>query len=260
MGRRLVIAPWNYPYMTAINTIVPALIAGNAVILKHATPDPAWSASGWPRLPRGRRARGGVPERRLDHDTTAELIAGRHSTSSTSPARSAAGRRSNAPPRAPSPGSGWSLAARIRAMSCPDADLDAAVDTLMDGAMFNAGQCCCGIERIYVATRASTTPFVEKAVAWAEGLQARQPARRARPRWARWRRSASPRGARPDRRGRGRRRHGPCRDLPADDDGGTYLTPQVLTGVTHDMRVMRDESFGPVVGIMPSRTTTRRSA
>jgi acyl-CoA reductase-like NAD-dependent aldehyde dehydrogenase len=38
-----------------------------------------------------------------------------------------------------------------------------------------------------------------------------------------------------------------------EDDGGAYLTPQILTGVTHDMRVMRDESFGPVVGIMPVR-------
>ena len=37
------------------------------------------------------------------------------------------------------------------------------------------------------------------------------------------------------------------------DDGGAYLTPQILTNVTHDMRVMRDESFGPVVGIMPVR-------
>jgi acyl-CoA reductase-like NAD-dependent aldehyde dehydrogenase len=46
-----------------------------------------------------------------------------------------------------------------------DADLDKAVDTLMDGAMFNSGQCCCGIERIYVH-RACTTAFVEKAVAW----------------------------------------------------------------------------------------------
>lgn len=36
----------------------------------------------------------------------------------------------------------------------------------------------------------------------------------------------------------------------AEDDGGAYLTPQILTNVTHDMRVMRDESFGPVVGIM----------
>ena len=40
-------------------------------------------------------------------------------------------------------------------------------------------------------------------------------------------------------------------DTMAGDDGGTYLTPQILTGVTHDMRVMREESFGPVVGIMP---------
>jgi acyl-CoA reductase-like NAD-dependent aldehyde dehydrogenase len=50
-----------------------------------------------------------------------------------------------------------------------DANLDAAVDTLMDGAMYNAGQCCCGIERIYVH-QSLYDAFVEKAVAWANAL------------------------------------------------------------------------------------------
>jgi acyl-CoA reductase-like NAD-dependent aldehyde dehydrogenase len=48
-------------------------------------------------------------------------------------------------------------------------------------------------------------------------------------------------------------------DLVPADDGGAYLTPQILTDVTHDMRVMREESFGPVVGIMPVEMTNRRS-
>ena len=48
-------------------------------------------------------------------------------------------------------------------MSAHDADLDAAVDGLMDGAMFNSGQCCCGIERIYVHDSLYDA-FVEKAV------------------------------------------------------------------------------------------------
>jgi hypothetical protein len=114
--------------------------------------------------------------------------------------------------------------------------------------MFNAGQCCCGIERIYVH-EASTTPSSRRPSPGSK-YKLGNPLD-PRPRWARWPISASPRGARADRRGRGRRRHGPYRRAFAADDGGAYLTPQILTGVTHDMRVMRDESFGPVVGIMP---------
>jgi acyl-CoA reductase-like NAD-dependent aldehyde dehydrogenase len=149
-GVVLVVAPWNYPYMTAINTIAPALIAGNAVILKHAT-QTLLVGERWPR----RSTRPACPRTCsrtsfLDHDTTAELIAGRHSTSSTSPARSAAAghgarRRGHLHP------SPLELGGKDPGYVMADADLDAAVDTLIDGAMFNSGQCCCGIERIYVA-------------------------------------------------------------------------------------------------------------
>jgi acyl-CoA reductase-like NAD-dependent aldehyde dehydrogenase len=132
-----------------------------------------------------------------------------------------------------------------------DADIDWAVDVLMDGAMFNAGQCCCGIERIYVHHR-HFDAFVEKAVDWTNALKLGNPfdadttlGPMANVRFARIVREqtaeAIAAGAKPliERQ-----------NFPADD-GGAYLMPQVLVGVDHSMRVMKEESFGPVVGIMP---------
>jgi acyl-CoA reductase-like NAD-dependent aldehyde dehydrogenase len=132
-----------------------------------------------------------------------------------------------------------------------DADLDWAVDVLMDGAMFNSGQCCCGIERIYVH-RSHYAEFVERAVAWVRQQRLGNPldagttmGPMANVRFAREVRAqiaeAVAAGAKP--------LVDPAL-FPADD-GGAYLAPQVLVDVDHSMRVMMEESFGPVVGIMP---------
>lgn len=130
-----------------------------------------------------------------------------------------------------------------------DADLDAAVDTLIDGAMFNSGQCCCGIERIYVH-ESLYDAFVEKSVALVKTYRLGDPmdpdttlGPMASPRFA-----AEVRAQITEAVNAGATAHIP---VMAQDEGGAYLSPQILTGVTHDMRVMRDESFGPVVGIMP---------
>jgi acyl-CoA reductase-like NAD-dependent aldehyde dehydrogenase len=134
-----------------------------------------------------------------------------------------------------------------------DADLDAAVDGLMDGAFFNSGQCCCGIERIYVHETLYDA-FVEKCVAWVNALtlgNPLDPATTLGP-MAHTRFAATVRSQVTDAIAMGAT---PLID-PARfraDDGGAYLAPQILTNVTHQMRVMREESFGPVVGIMPVR-------
>ena len=134
-----------------------------------------------------------------------------------------------------------------------DADLLAAVDTLIDGAMFNSGQCCCGIERIYVA-ESLFDDFVEQAVQIVSGFKLGNPLEQdvtlgpmANVRFANHVReqikAATSAGANalinPE--------------LFPEDDGGAYLAPQILTNVDHSMSVMREESFGPVVGIMKVR-------
>ncbi|MCZ4254635.1 aldehyde dehydrogenase family protein [Sulfitobacter sp. G21635-S1] len=248
-GLVLVIAPWNYPYMTAINTVAPALIAGNAVMLKHASQTPLVGE----RLAEAFHA-AGVPEAVfqnvfLDHQTTSDLIAAKsfgfvNFTGSVSGGqaieRAAAGTFT---------GLGLELGGKDPGYVRADANVEAAAETLIDGAMFNAGQCCCGIERIYVHEDVYDA-FVARAVSIVEGYKLGNPldpettlGPMAQPRFADLVRAQTAEAVEMGAK---------ALINPAlfPQDGGAYLMPQILTDVTHDMRVMREESFGPVVGIM----------
>ncbi|MEC3861162.1 aldehyde dehydrogenase family protein [Mesobacterium sp. TK19101] len=248
-GVVFVVAPWNYPYMTAINTVAPALIAGNTVILKHATQT---------LLVGERMARAfqsvGVPEDVfqnvfLDHDTTTDLIGAGAFDFVNFTGSVGGGQAMERAAAGTFTGLGLELGGKDPGYVMEDADLDAAVETLIDAAMFNTGQCCCGIERIYVVEPLFDA-FVEKAVALVKGYKLGNPldpettlGPMASPRFAAEVRAQIA----------GAVQAGATAHIPtmAEDDGAAYLTPQILTGVTHDMSVMRDESFGPVVGIMP---------
>ncbi|APE42515.1 aldehyde dehydrogenase [Sulfitobacter alexandrii] len=248
-GVVLVIAPWNYPYMTAINTVAPALIAGSAVMLKHASQTPLVGE----RLAEAFHA-AGVPEAVfrnvfLDHQTTSDLIAAKsfgfvNFTGSVSGGqaieRAAAGTFT---------GLGLELGGKDPGYVRADADVEAAADSLIDGAMFNSGQCCCGIERIYVHEDVYDA-FVSRAVSIVEGYRLGDPldpettlGPMAQPRFADLVRAQTAEAVEMGAK---------ALIDPAlfPKDGGAYLMPQILTDVTHDMRVMREESFGPVVGIM----------
>ncbi|WP_164657750.1 aldehyde dehydrogenase family protein [Tropicibacter sp. Alg240-R139] len=247
-GVVLVVAPWNYPYMTAINTVAPALIAGNTVLLKHA----AQTLQVGERMAEAFHAVG-VPEDVfqnlfLSHDTAAELISGRHVNfvnftgsvrGGQAMERAAAGTFTPVSTELGGKDPGY-----VRA----DADLEAAVDTLIDGALFNSGQCCCGIERIYVH-ESLYDAFVEKAVTLVNTYKLGNPleAETTLGPMAHVRFAQEVRAQIAEAVDAGAVAH--IETMEADD-GGAYLTPQILTNVSHDMRVMRDESFGPVVGIM----------
>lgn len=247
-GVVLVVAPWNYPYMTAINTIAPALIAGNAVILKHATQT----------LLVGERMvkafeSVGVPSDVfqnvfLDHDTTSKLISNRAFDFINFTGSVGGGKAIERAAAGTFTGVGLELGGKDPGYVMEDADLDAAVDTLIDGAMFNAGQCCCGIERIYVV-ESLFDQFVEKAVAIVNGYKLGNPLDKETTLgpMANVRFATEVRAQISEAVAAGAKAH---IETFATDDGGAYLTPQILTNVSHDMRVMREESFGPVVGIM----------
>jgi acyl-CoA reductase-like NAD-dependent aldehyde dehydrogenase len=247
-GVVLVVAPWNYPYMTAINTVAPALIAGNAVMLKHASQTPLVGE----RLAQAFHA-AGVPEDVfqnvfLDHQTTSDLIAAKFFGFVNFTGSVGGGQAIERAAAGTFTGIGLELGGKDPGYVCDDADLDAAADTLIDGAMFNAGQCCCGIERIYVAEQ-HFDAFVAKAVAIVSGYKLGNPldpettlGPMAHKRFA-----DEVRAQTAEAIADGAKAHIPTF---AEDDGGAYLTPQILTNVTHDMRVMREESFGPIVGIM----------
>jgi acyl-CoA reductase-like NAD-dependent aldehyde dehydrogenase len=252
-GVVLVIAPWNYPYLTSINTIVPALIAGNAVVIKHATQTLLVGE----RLVRA-FAEAGLPRDIfanlfLDHDGAEKLIGAGSFDFVNFTGSVNGGRAIERAAAGTFTGLGLELGGKDPGYVMEDADLDWAVDVLMDGAMYNSGQCCCGIERIYV-TETLFQPFVEKAVAWSSALKLGNPLKpettlgpMANKRFAEIVRAQTAEALRDGAR---------ALVDPAkfrEDDGGAYLMPQVLIDVNHQMRVMREESFGPVVGIMPVR-------
>lgn len=250
-GVVFVIAPWNYPFLTAVNTVVPALIAGNAVVLKHASQ----TLLAGDRLAEAFH-KAGVPADVfqnvvLDHATTEALISARAFDFVNFTGSVGGGRAIERAAAGTFTGTGLELGGKDPGYVRADADLDAAVDGLMDGAMFNSGQCCCGIERIYVH-HSLFDAFVEKAVAWVRGQRLGNPLEQdttmgpmAHARFA-----AIVRRQITDAVASGARALIDVSEFPADD-GGAYLAPQILVDVTHDMAVMREESFGPVVGIMP---------
>jgi len=251
VGVVFVIAPWNYPYLTAVNAIVPALLAGNAVVLKHSAQTPLCAE----RFAEAARA-GDLPDGifsflHLSHESTQAMIAssGIDFVAFTGSVeggraveRSAAGRFI---------GLGLELGGKDPAYVRADADLDHAVDSLVDGAFFNSGQSCCGIERIYVA-RPLFDDFVAKATHVASGYvlgDARDPATTLGP-MVRTSAAEFVRGQIGEAISRGARTHLDERAFPRSAKNTPYLGPQILTHVDHTMRVMTEETFGPVVGIM----------
>ncbi len=250
VGVVLVLAPWNFPFLTAVNSVVPALLAGDTVVLKHSDQTPL-AAERLAAAVREAGAPDGVLQAvHMDHDTVADVIrdprvgyvAFTGSVEGGLAVKRAAVERFI--------GVGLELGGKDPAYVRADADLDHAVPNLVDGAFFNAGQSCCGIERIYVQ-RELLDAFVERFVEVVRGYRLGDPrdpdttlgpmVRTANAELARAHvRDAVARGATPLLR---------PRDFPAAAEGTPYMAPQVLTRVTQSMQVMREETFGPVVGI-----------
>ena len=181
-GVVFVIAPWNYPYLTAINTVAPALIAGNAVVLKHATQT---LLAGERMVAAFRMA--GLPENLfqnvfLDHETTGKLLAARAFDMVNFTGSVGAGRTIERAAAGTFTSLGLELGGKDPGYVMAGADIGAAADTLIDGAMFNSGQCCCGIERIYVAEQALFQGMIW-AIRWTRTPQSAPWLIRALPHW-----------------------------------------------------------------------------
>lgn len=252
LGVVLTLAPWNYPWLTAVNSVVPALMAGNAVVLKHSAQTPLCAerfAEGF--------ARAGLPPGvfqvvHCSHAQTERLI---RSPEVDFVAFTGSVEGGHAVQRAASErfiGTGLELGGKDPAYVRPDADLAHAIENLVDGAFYNAGQSCCGIERIYVH-RDVFEPFVEGFVALTRQYRLGDPLDPEVTLGPLVRTSAAEhvRAQLAEALAKGARAWIDAREFPHDRPGTPYLAPQVLTQVDHSMRVMTEESFGPIVGIMP---------
>jgi acyl-CoA reductase-like NAD-dependent aldehyde dehydrogenase len=251
LGVVLVLAPWNYPYLTAVNAIVPALIAGNAVILKHSDQTPLCAERFAEAM-----AEAGVPRDvfqivHADHGAIGSLIAGGGDDFVAYTGSVAGGDAVSRAAALRRVGVGLELGGKDPAYVRADANFEAAVENLVDGAYYNSGQSCCGIERIYVAEPLYER-FVEAFVALTLQYRLGNPLDEKVNLGPVVRASAAEfvRGHIREAVAQGAKALIDPKRFDADAPGTPYLAPQVLVNVNHDMRVMNEETFGPVVGIM----------
>ena len=249
LGIVLDIPAWNYPLLIAVNIVVPALVAGNAVLIKHARLTPLSGDAFVEAFRRTDLPRDLVASIHVDHDAVRRLIEARQVdyvafTGSVEGGRevyrAASGRLLDM---------GLELGGKDPALVLEDCNFAFTVENLVDGAFYNTGQSCCAIERIYVLEPLYER-FVDAFVAEVEKYRVGDPedastqlgplAQRKAVTWMEHQvRDAVERGARLRAGGKRMARR------------GFFFEPTVLTGVDHTMSVMTEESFGPIIGIMP---------
>lgn len=248
LGVSLVIAPWNYPYLTAINALVPALLSGNCVLLKHSAQTPLCSERLVAAFQEAGLPKGVLQYLHMSHRDTLALINEVDHVAFTGSVSAGAQVEQAAVGRFIPVG--LELGGKDAAYICEDADIAQAVASVIDGAYFNSGQSCCGIERIYVhASRFDDV--VEAAVAQVRKYTLGRPDEQATTLGPMVRAGAADwvRAHIQDALSKGAQAHIDEREFAASEVGSPYLAPQLLTEVDHSMRVMSEESFGPVVGI-----------
>lgn len=251
LGTIFVVPAWNYPYLIAVNSIIPGLLAGNAIVLKHSAQTPlvaerfadAFKAAGLPE--------GLYQYLHLTHDGTAQVIndpridfvaftgsvGGGYSIQ-----KAAVGRFI---------GVGLELGGKDPAYVRHDANLQFAIENLVDGAFFNSGQSCCGIERIYVH-KDHYDKFVKGAVELTAQYKLGNPLDTETNLGPVAKKSGADTVIEHIEKAKkaGAKALIDPALFPNRALGYNYLAPQILINVDHSMDVMTEETFGPVVGIM----------
>ncbi len=255
LGVVLTMAPWNYPYLTAVNSVIPALAAGNAVILKASSQTPLAAERFQAALDAADLPPGVFQHLHMSHQSAlgliergaVDLVVFTGSVEGGHAVQAAAGRSFA--------GVALELGGKDPAFVRADADLAHAVENLVDGACFNAGQSCCGIERIYVHERLYDA-FVEGYVELAGRYVLDDPLDPATTLGPMVRPAAADRARDQVEEAlrQGARALIDTKRFERDRPGSAYMAPQCLVDVTHGMRVMREESFAPIVGIMKVRS------
>ncbi len=251
VGVVLVVAPWNYPLLTAVNAIMPALLAGNMVLLKHSAQTPLVAE----RFAEAFRT-AGLPDGvfqylHTTHDDTSRMIRSPEVNFVCFTGSVAGGVAVEAAAAGRFIGVGLELGGNDPAYVRADADLAHAVEMLVDGAFFNSGQSCCGIQRIYVH-QSLFKEFIARAVALTnqyvlgnplDPLTTLGPVVSARA-------AADIRAIVAEAISQGATALIDANNFAMDKVGTPYMAPQILVDVNHNMKVMADECFGPVCGVM----------
>eukprot|EP00742_Colponemidia_sp_Colp-10_P002707 GILJ01002894.1.p1 GENE.GILJ01002894.1~~GILJ01002894.1.p1 ORF type:complete len:494 (+),score=74.03 GILJ01002894.1:201-1682(+) len=252
VGVVMVLSPWNYPLLTTVNALLPALLAGNSVVLKHSFRTPlcanqwvdAFAAAGAPE--------GLVSYFNMSHDLSGEMIqrpeigfvaftgsvGGGHSVH-----KLVANRFIDC---------GLELGGCDPGYVCEDANVASAAENLVDGAMYNAGQSCCGIQRVYVHKN-HYEEFVQRALTVLDTYVLGDPKDA--------KTSMGP-VAQPETLDFLTEQVNNARELggrvlcggvaTSDANGkGRFFKPTLVADATHNMSMMRKELFGPTMSVTP---------
>jgi len=251
LGVVFVLAPWNYPWLTSVNALAPALVAGNTVVLKHSEQTPLVAQRIANAAVEAQLPEGVLQVLYLDHDRVRDVISDSRvafvaftgSVEGGRAVQQAAGERFI--------GIGLELGGKDPAYVCKDADIARTAAGLVDGAFYNAGQSCCGVERIYVH-RDIYDPFIEAFVAETKKLVLGDPRDSAITLGpvVRLRNAQAIQAQIDEAIAGGARSLLDAGEFPEASRGLPYMPPTVLIDVDHRMRIMSEETFGPAIGIM----------
>ena len=252
LGVIFVMAPWNYPIITATNTIVPALLAGNTIVIKHSSQTPRCAE-----LISQAFDNTGLPEGvfqfvHTDHQACEKIIADPRIAHVVFTGSVRGGQEVKKYIGTRFINVGLELGGKDPAYVRSDADLNHAVENLVDGAMFNSGQSCCGIERIYV-DQSIYKDFIDGFKTITEQYKLGDPSQEDTNLGPVVRLSAANfiRSQISEAEKQGAKRLIDESKFSIAKDDNCYIAPQVMIDVDHSMRFMMEETFGPAVGIMP---------
>ena len=252
LGVIFVMAPWNYPIITATNTIVPALLAGNTIVIKHSSQTPRCAE-----LISKAFDNTGLPEGvfqfvHTDHQACEKIIADPRIAHVVFTGSVRGGQEVKKYIGTRFINVGLELGGKDPAYVRSDADINHAIENLVDGAMFNSGQSCCGIERIYV-DQSIYKDFIDGFKTITEQYKLGDPSQEDTNLGPVVRLSAANfiRSQISEAEKQGAKRLIDESKFSIAKDDNCYIAPQVMIDVDHSMRFMMEETFGPAVGIMP---------
>jgi acyl-CoA reductase-like NAD-dependent aldehyde dehydrogenase len=250
LGIVFVIAPWNYPYLVAVNSIIPAMAAGNTVILKHSAQTPLCAEQLY------QSAKKTLPSDvfnylHLNHEDGLKVVSDKRINFVSFTGSVKAGYDVQRATHSKFIDMTLELGGKDPAYARYDCDLEKTVENLVDGSFFNSGQSCCGIERIYVDEKIYNN-FIELFVSKTHNYKLGNPLDKdtnlgpvvklsAAEFILNQMNSAVDKGA---------KKMIDENKFNFPKEHKNYLIPQVLTNVNHDMAFMTEETFGPCVGIM----------